>query len=56
MKNEKTLEELFYEMVERGKELEKIRKLVYGWKQQIPDELYNKLESVIKKYEVRCAK
>ncbi len=49
-------EELFYEMAERGKELEKIRKLVYGWKDQIPDELYSKLESIIKKYETRCTK
>lgn len=51
-----TGDELFFEMAERGKELEKIRALVYGWKEQIPEELYNKLESVIKQYEIRCTK
>lgn len=45
--------ELFAELTKRGKELEKIRKLVYSWKSQIPKALFERLEIIIDGYVVR---
>ena len=47
---------LFMEMAERGKALEKLRKLVDGWEVQLPEAFYIKARDVIYEYIKRCSK
>ncbi len=45
----------FYdERTERGKELEKLRLLLLGWKDQLPEEFFKKAWQVIHSYLLRC--
>ena len=48
------LKDSWLEWTRRGRELEKINKLVTGWRVQIPDVLYERLRAVLDGYIDRC--
>ena len=52
---ESSLKTSNYEMWERGKELEKINKLVRNWQGHVPDEFYDGLTAVLDGYIKRCS-
>ena len=47
---------LFCEMAERGKALEKIRKIIDGCKELMPKEIHKKLHTIVYEYVERCNK
>ena len=48
--------DLTREMIIRGKALEKMNKLVYAWKDLMPQNLYKALSPILADYAGRCSK
>jgi len=47
---------LYEESAQRGKEFEKLRRMIIDWKDQLPDVFNENCAQVIKEYENRCTK
>jgi len=47
---------LYEESAQRGKEFEKLRRMIIDWKSQLPKVFSDNCMEVIKEYELRCTK
>lgn len=47
---------LYEESAQRGKEFEKLRRIIIDWKAQLPEVFLENCREVIREYEARCTK